>query len=119
MAEITHEAGHQQHPLAIYLWIWALLFVLSAFSYAVDYFHLQGMLRWSLIVLFMLLKAGFIIAIFMHMAWERLALILAIWVPPLCLLIFITLMALEGEYTIFTRLASFSEIVFEAAPIHY
>jgi cytochrome c oxidase subunit IV len=32
----------QQHPIAIYFWIWGLLFVLSAFSYAVDYFHLQG-----------------------------------------------------------------------------
>ena len=26
----------QQHPIAIYLWIWVLLFVLSAFSYMVD-----------------------------------------------------------------------------------
>ena len=33
--------------------------------------------------LFMLLKAGFIVAIFMHMAWERLALKFAILVPPL------------------------------------
>ena len=32
------------------------------------------MLRWALIILFMLLKAGLIVAIFMHMAWERLAL---------------------------------------------
>jgi cytochrome c oxidase subunit IV len=63
----------QQHPLTVYLWIWLLLFVLSTFSYLVDYFHLQGYLRWSLIITFMLLKAGFIVAIFMHMAWERLA----------------------------------------------
>ena len=68
----------QQHPLTVYLWIWLLLFVLSTFSYLVDYFHVQGMLRWTLIIVFMLLKAGFIVAIFMHMAWERLALKLAI-----------------------------------------
>ena len=97
----------QQHPLAIYLWIWLLLFVLSTFSYLVDYFHLHGMLRWSLIVLFMLLKAGFIVAIFMHMAWERLALKLAILVPPLCLLILISFMAIEGDYTFITRGAAF------------
>ena len=36
-----------------------------------------------------LLKAGFIVAIFMHMAWERLALKLAILLPPLCLLVLI------------------------------
>src|SRR3974390_2503891 len=61
-----------QHPIAIYLWIWLLLFVFSTFSYMVDYFKVQGVLRWTLIVTFMLLKAGFIVAIFMHMAWERL-----------------------------------------------
>ena len=119
MTETTHEAGHQQHPLGIYIWIWILLFVLSFFSYLVDYVHLQGMLRWSLIILFMLLKAGFIIAIFMHMAWERLALILAILVPPLCLLVFIGLMALEGEYTVGTRLVAFTQHIFEAAPVHH
>ena len=65
MAE--HTEG-QQHPIAIYLWIWGLLFVLSTFSYMVDFYQFEGYLRWSLILLFMFLKAGFIIAIFMHMA---------------------------------------------------
>jgi cytochrome c oxidase subunit IV len=97
----------QQHPLKIYLWIWLLLFVLSTFSYLVDYFHLQGYTRWSLIILFMLLKAGFIVAIFMHMAWERLALKFAILIPPLCLLILIGFMAIEGDYTFLTRGAAF------------
>ncbi|MGH8131338.1 MAG: cytochrome C oxidase subunit IV family protein [Steroidobacteraceae bacterium] len=97
----------QQHPLTIYLWIWLLLFVLSTFSYLVDYFHLQGYLRWSLIIILMLLKAGFIVAIFMHMAWERLALKFAILIPPLCLLILITFMAAEGDYTYITRGAAF------------
>lgn len=93
----AHAEG-QQHPLAIYLWIWILLFVLSTFSYLVDYFNLEGGLRWSLILLFMFLKAGFIIAIFMHMMWERLALIYAILLPPLLLLVLIGLMAVEGDY---------------------
>ena len=96
---VTQAEGHQQHPLGIYIGVWILLFVLSGFSYAVDYYQLQGLLRWSLIILFMLLKAGFIISIFMHMAWERLALISAILLPPLCLLVFIGLMASEADYT--------------------
>lgn len=104
---MTGTEGHQQHPLGIYIWIWVLLFVLSGFSYAVDYFHLQGLLRWSLIVIFMLLKAGFIVAVFMHMAWERLALIYAILMPPLCILVLIALMALEADYTFLTRLVAF------------
>ena len=119
MTDTVHESGHQQHPLGIYLWIWVLLFVLSAFSYMVDYLQFQGLLRWSLIILFMLLKAGFIIAIFMHMAWERLALKFAILLPPLCLLVFIALMSWEGEYTMLTRLAAFTQHVFTAAPAHH
>jgi cytochrome c oxidase subunit IV len=108
----TSEPGHehaegQQHPLRIYLWIWALLFVFSTFSYLIDYFQLHGVLRWSLIILFMLLKAGFIVAIFMHMAWERLALKFAILIPPLCLLILIGLMAIEGAHTFVTRWGAF------------
>jgi cytochrome c oxidase subunit IV len=101
------QAEGQQHPLKIYLWIWFLLFVLSTFSYLVDYFHFHGLLRWSLIITFMLLKAGFIVAIFMHMAWERLALKFAILIPPLCLLILISFMAIEGDYTFLTRGAAF------------
>jgi len=99
--------GGQQHPIKVYLAIWLLLFVLSAFSYMVDYFQLQGALRWALIITFMLLKAGFIIAIFMHVAWERLALKLMILIPPLTLLVLILLMAIEGDYTFLTRLESF------------
>lgn len=111
---VTHAPGHatghaegQQHPIKLYLWIWVLLFVFSAFSYMVDYLQLQGALRWTLILVFMFLKASFIIAVFMHMAWERLALKLAILVPPLALLVLIGLMAVEGDYTFLTRLASF------------
>jgi cytochrome c oxidase subunit IV len=70
----------------------------------VDYFHLHGYLRWSLILLFMVLKAGLIVAVFMHMAWERLALIYAILVPPVAVLIFVAIMFVESHYTFFTRL---------------
>ncbi len=106
--------GHQQHPLAVYLWVWVLLFVLSAFSYMVDYLGFEGYLRWSLIITFMLAKAGFIIAIFMHMAWERIALIYAILGPPVVLLVMVGFMAVEGDYTFFTRLDFFGETDFVA-----
>ncbi len=106
----AHEEG-QQHPIGIYLKIWALLFVLSTASYLVDYFHLQGYLRWSLILLFMIMKAGLIVAVFMHMMWERLALMFAILVPPVLVLIFVALMTLEADYTVFTRF-----LYFGAAP---
>ena len=100
---MSSAAGEQQHPLRVYLAIWLLLFVLSIFSYLVDFFQLQGYLRWALILVFMFLKAGLIISIFMHMAWERLALAYAILMPPGCLLVLIALMAIEANYTFLTR----------------
>jgi cytochrome c oxidase subunit IV len=101
------EAVGQQHPLKLYFVIWGLLFAFSAASYATDFLE-HGYFRWGLILTFMFLKAGFIIAIFMHMKWERLALIWAICGPPIVLLVLIGLMAIEGDYTEFTRLDFFS-----------
>jgi len=97
----------QQHPISLYLKIWGLLFVLSTLSYLVDYFHFQGLLRWTLIIVFMMLKAGLIVAVFMHMAWERMALIYAILVPPLALLVLVGLMASEAGHTYLARLLYF------------
>lgn len=99
--------GHQQHPLGVYFKVWALLFLLSSMSYAVDYFHFQGLLRWSLILIFMFLKAGLIVSVFMHMVWERLALVYAIIVPPLALGVLVALMLLEADYTDSSRQATF------------
>lgn len=115
-AKPAAEAHGQQHPLKLYLIVWAALFILSTFSYLIDYFNLQGMLRWSLIILFMLLKAGAIIAIFMHMAWERLALVVAILLPPMALLVFIGLMNFEGDYTNGSREAHFTPATLVAPP---
>ena len=102
-AETTQIEGHQQHPLGIYIWVWVLLFVLSFFSYMVDYFQLHGALRWSLILLFMFIKAGFIVAIFMHLSWERLALKYVLGLPILAICLLILMMAIEGDYTYLTR----------------
>ncbi len=107
-SKMAHASG-QQHPIKIYLQVWGYLFVLSTMSYLVDYFHVEGVLRWVLIVTFMFLKAGLIVAIFMHMAWERLALMYAILVPPLCLGTLVLLMAIESDYTFWTRIIFFGK----------
>ena len=105
---MEHTEG-QQHPISLYLWIWGLLFVLSTMSYLVDYLQFQSYLRWTLILIFMFLKAGLIVGIFMHMAWERMALIYAILLPPSLLLVLIVLMAREGDYIFLTRLVVFAQ----------
>ncbi len=97
----------QTHPVGLYLKVWVLLFVLSTLSYLVDYFQFHGTLRWALILLLMILKAGLIVAIFMHLAWERLALIYAILLPPVCVLVLVGLMALEANYVFTSRLLFF------------
>ncbi len=99
---MNHVEG-QQHPIGIYLKVWFLLFVLSTGSYMVDYLNFEGFLRWSLILVFMFLKAGLIVAFFMHMAWERLALVYVIVVPPVLLMVLLGIGVLEADYTFFTR----------------
>lgn len=98
---------HQQHPIGLYFKVWGLLFVLSTLSYLVDYFHFQSYLRWTLIIVLMVAKAGLIVAVFMHMAWERLALVCAILLPPIALLVLVGLMSAEADYTFLTRLNFF------------
>src|ERR1700681_4086248 len=98
----------REHPIKLYLVVWGWLFVLSTCSYLVDYFGLHGHLRWSLILLFMVLKAGLIVAVFMHMAWERLALAYAILLPPVLVLVFVAIMVFESDYTHLIRVISFA-----------
>ena len=103
---MAHAEG-QQHPIGVYFKVWGLLFVLSAFSYMVDYFHVESYLRWTLIITFMLMKAGLIIAVFMHMRWERLALTYAIVLPSDLVMVFMLLMTSEADNTFLTRLVFF------------
>ncbi|MCT9000360.1 cytochrome C oxidase subunit IV family protein [Chelativorans intermedius] len=107
-ARTTSHAEGQQHPIRVYLVVWFWLFVLSACSYLVDYVGFEGYLRWGLILVFMLLKAGLIMAVFMHMVWERPALTYAILAPPVVILVFVAIMAIESDYTALSRMTFFS-----------
>jgi len=108
-----------QHPLKIYWIMWAALFILSTFSYATDFMD-HGKLRTFLILLFMMLKAGGIVWIFMHMGWERLALKFAILGPPVAIVVLIMLMSLEGGYVEDSRLEHYGESTMEVeTPGHH
>ena len=95
------------HKIGIYLWIWGLLFVFSFFSYMVDYLNFEGTLRWTLIVFFMISKAALIMAIFMHLFWERYAIVNVLLWPMTLMLLFVWIMVAESEYTLLTRLFYF------------
>ena len=105
---MAHAEG-QQHPIGVYFKVWGLLFVLSTFSYMVDYLHFESYLRWTLIITFMLMKAGLIVAVFMHMRWERLALTYAIVGPPALVMLFMLLMTFEADNTFLTRVVFFAQ----------
>ncbi|MDP4535490.1 cytochrome C oxidase subunit IV family protein [Alkalimonas collagenimarina] len=99
---------NQQHPVSMYLKVWGWLFVLSFFSYMVDYMELQGLLRWSLILFFMVIKAGVILSIFMHVKWESLNLKLLLVIPTFAIVVFVILMAIEGDYVLLNRMLYYS-----------
>jgi caa(3)-type oxidase subunit IV len=85
----THHSeaeGAVHVPIRTYLVVWGWLFVLSALAYLVDIAHLTGWLKTVLLSILALMKAGLIMAFFMHLRFERLSLVYAI-VAPLILLI--------------------------------
>jgi cytochrome c oxidase subunit IV len=53
------------------------------------------------------------------MAWERMALITAIILPPVALLFLIALMAIEGDYILLIRETIFSVIDFVPESPHH
>jgi len=111
-------AEGQQHPLKIYYIMWGALFVLSGMSYWTDFWD-DGPIRTGAILLFMFLKAGGIVFIFMHMGWERRALKIAILGPPVALMVLIWLMSYEGFYIEDTRTEYYGESTFEPEPVHH
>lgn len=108
-----------QHPLKIYYIMWFALFVLSGFSYWTDFWD-HGLFRTSAILTLMMLKAGGIVWIFMHMGWERMALKLAILGPPVAIIVLIGLMSLENTYVEDSRLENYGESTMEViTPGHH
>ncbi len=101
-------AATHQPPISLFLKVWGLLFVLSFFSYLVEYYGMEGAWRWSLVLLFMVLKAAVILAVFMHVWWERLSLWLSLGLPTLLLITPVVILAIEGGYISGLRLEFFT-----------
>ena len=106
-AEAAAHEG-QEHPIGIYLQVWFYLFVLSTFSYLVDFWNIEGGMRWFLILFFMVLKAYLIMAVFMHLWWEAASLVYACVLPLLTVAWLIFLMVSQSDYTFFTRVFMFA-----------
>ncbi|AEB12692.1 cytochrome C oxidase subunit IV family protein [Marinithermus hydrothermalis] len=97
-------AGEQHQPIRVYLMVWGALFVLSVFSYLMDYLEVRPLgLKWFLITALALVKAGLIVAYFMHMRFERQSLVFAILLPPVLLLALVAILMPEGAYVAAVR----------------
>ena len=109
-ATAEHAEGQQHHPISSYLWVWLGLFVLSALSYTVDVVQVRPFwLHAFLITAFSLFKAGLIVAFFMHLKFERFALVYTILLPPILILALVAIAIPEGAYVSSVRELFFGE----------
>src|SRR5688500_13406664 len=83
----AHE--HAEGSTKLYMWVWAALLILTAIEVYLGYIHLPVALMLSLLMGLSLIKAGLIIAYFMHLRFERKSLVLTLlpmWIIVTCLL---------------------------------
>jgi cytochrome c oxidase subunit 4 len=71
----------------LFVWVWVYLLVLTAVEVVLAYIHLFSTPTMLIILMILsIVKAGLIVAYFMHLRFERTTLVLSI-VPPLVLTI--------------------------------
>ena len=84
-----NEQGHAEGSTRLYLTVWVILLMLSGVEVVLGYERLPLHLMLSLLMGLSLIKAGMIIAYFMHLRFERASLIwtlLPMWIIVTCLL---------------------------------
>jgi cytochrome c oxidase subunit IV len=97
----------QQPDIGIYFKVWGFLFVLAGTSYCVAIFDVAQPLKAILLLALALLQAGLIIAVLMHLVWERVIVAYLMFVPPILLASFLAICFVDGSYTHVTRGANY------------
>ena len=86
-AHLTEEALHEEKAeRRESMFVWGGLLFLTAIEVFLAYIHLVPLLMLTILMLLSILKAGLIIAYFMHMKFERMSFVLTI-VPTLVVLL--------------------------------
>jgi cytochrome c oxidase subunit 4 len=103
MEHIEH-LEHTETPKDMKSQIWKTFWILLAFTVVdiVIYFILlsnHSMWKNWLFILLGVVKAYFIVGVFMHMKFERKVLMYSIVLPMIFVIFFVTLMIIEGDYT--------------------
>lgn len=97
MATATHP------PIRRYLVVWFWLFILSALAYFIDVVHVPAPWKAILLVVVALMKAGMIMAVFMHLGYERLSLVYAVLAPLIFLVAMVIAFLPEGSAVLSTH----------------
>jgi len=85
----AHEGQSHSESNRLYLTVWTVLLILTAVEVYLGYIHLSIGLMLVLLMGLSLIKAGMIIAYFMHLRFERFSLVLTLiplWLIVTCLL---------------------------------
>ena len=87
---MSEAKSHEEHGTAQYYWVWGGLLVLTAVEILLAYKHFFPPVQMLIILLVLsIIKAGMIIAYFMHLKFETKALVLTLlpmWIIVTCLL---------------------------------
>jgi caa(3)-type oxidase subunit IV len=102
--EHTEHLEHTETPSDMKAQIWNtfwILFGLTIIDIALYFLVLSYHSMWknALFILLGVVKAWFIVGVFMHMKFERKVLTYMIIVPMIFVVFFIALMLIEGDYT--------------------
>lgn len=104
----TEHLEHTETPADMKTKIWHTFWILLGLT-IVDialYFALlstHSMLKNALFIVLGIVKAWYIVGVFMHMKFERKVLMYMIIVPMIFVVFFIALMLIEGDYTFLLR----------------
>ena len=78
----TSTAGHAHAGSRLYVWVWAWLLAFTGVEVYLAYLHLPVQLMLVLLMGISVIKAGLIVAYFMHLRFERFSLFLTL-IPAL------------------------------------
>ena len=104
-----HPIEHVEPPKDMKAQIWKtfwILFALTIIDIALYFIFRETHSMWknAMFIVLGVVKAFYIVAIFMHMTFERKTLMYTIVLPMIFVIFFIALMIIEGDFTLASRL---------------
>jgi cytochrome c oxidase subunit IV len=90
------DTAHQSHSKKTYIKVWMWLLFITLAGFIISPLQLPGAVHTFLIVMVALMKAGLIVAFFMHLKFEKIGLIYSILLPLILLIALVVALLYEG-----------------------